>query len=788
MHLKEAIIVLFFFIFITLGFFYQVFFGLVPLPSDLIVGVYHPWINYQWGSNFAIPIHNSLLSDAVSIIYPLKVAAIDFVKAGEIPLWNPYMFGGYPLYASVILGLMFPTMIFYYIFSAPMAWTLQMMSQPLLASFFMFLLLRHLGLNKLSSIFGSIAYGFGGFTLVWMQWNTQAVTSLFLPVLILLEDKYLVSKQIKWGVLFSVFITLQILGGYLPIVQFTYLGLAIWFLFRSRNYLSDLKIIFFVILGLLLSAIYLLPVAELVQLSQRKIETLAALDTPFIYLENLLTVVAPDFFGNNATRNFWGNGNYLESTFYVGVTTLIFSILGVKNFLNKMPVRFALCILIVSIVLSVSNPLSIFLYNLGIWGGSSLTLNRIIFLINFSLAILGAYGLSSISSNYSKISIKPSVWILSSVLGAGLGLLICRWLLANYFISKDVSVWVANINIGLRNLILPAVIILIIITLILLIKKFVFLRPFAEVGFILILIFELFRFGLKFNTFSKIDYIYPKTPISNFLEKFPNDRIIAEKDVFPANMWVPFKISSIAGYDGTYPYNIAQLIASANSDKVDVPPQTRWGLLTNFDSKIVDESNTRFLVAIKRDKKGQVGEGGKLDSKISLTKYREVFSDKGVAILENAQSFPRVYLTKYVIKASENDALKLMLDKNFPTNDISIADFQWENPSNEILNGKLTYKLLTNSHIQVDTNSNIDSYLVVLDSFYPGWIASIDGKETTIHKTNYNFRGILLPKGKHTVDFIYDPQSLKYGAAISGVSLIIIFFLLIIPKFIKRLH
>ncbi|MFA5932919.1 MAG: YfhO family protein [Microgenomates group bacterium] len=777
MRPKEVIIVLFFFIFITLAFFYQIFLGLIPLPTDLIVGVYHPWINYQWGYNTLVPIHNSLLSDAVSIIYPLKVAAVDMLKRGELPLWNPYMLGGYPLYASTILGLIFPTMIFYLFFSAPVAWTLQMMFQPLLASFFMYLLLRHLNLNKLASVFGGIAYGFGGFLTIWMQWNTQPSTALFLPILILLEDKYLISKQLKWGVLFSIFIALQITAGYLPIIQFTFIGLGIWFLFRSNSFISDLKISFFVILGILLSAIYLLPVLELLQLSQRKIETLGAFDSPFIYSENLIALIAPDFFGNTATRNFWGRGEYLDSTIYTGVVTLIFSIFGLKNFFNKSAVRFAACLFIVAIILAVPNPFSEFLYKLGIWGGSSLSLNRIIFLINFSLAILGAYGLSTFSISNFKLSIKPGVWVLSAIFGLVAGLFISRWLLINYFVTAETEKWLSYISISLRNLILPALIILVVIILILLIKKFVILKPYAEIGFILILIFELFRFGLKFNTFSKIDYLYPKTPVSNFLEKYPNDRILAEKDIFPANMWVPYKLSSISGYDGIYPLNIAQLIASANSDKVDVPPQTRWGLLTNFDSKIMDTTNTRFLVTVKRDKQ--------VDSQFIKSKYKQVFSDKGIVVLENTQSLPRAYLTKHVVKSSDKDTLKLMLDKSFPTQDISLSDFEWNNLSEEVLDQKLTYKSITNSHVQIKSATNIDAYLVVLDSFYPGWKALIDGEETQIHRTNYNFRGILLPKGAHTVDFIYVPKSLEYGAIISGFSLLVITILLVVPK-IKR--
>ena len=53
------------------------------------------------------------------------------------------------------------------------------------------------------------------------------------------------------------------------------------------------------------------------------------------------------------------------------------------------------------------------------------------------------------------------------------------------------------------------------------------------------------------------------------------------------------------------------------------------------------------------------------------------------------------------------------------------------------------------------TNNVGEGFLVLTDSYYPTWQASIDGKETKIYLTDYNFRGIIVPKGEHTVEF-YD--------------------------------
>ena len=781
MNLKEAILAFIFFTILTLIFFYKIFFGLIPLPSDIIVGAYWPWHDYKWGYSVGVPVKNPKLSDAVSLYYPFKSLGVDLERKGELPLWNPYMFGGYPLFASSQVGLLFPTMIFYLLFSTPIAWTMQTMSQLLLALFFMYLLLRHLKLPIIPSVFGSVAFGFGGFSTAWMQWNTQATTSLFLPILILFLDKYLITKQVRWGLFLSIFFCFQIFAGYLPIIPFTLMTLGVWYLFRSKNYISDLKILFFVILGISLSAVFSFPVAELIQISQRTVESLEG-KLSYFWIENLINLIAPDFYGNHATGNFWGKGDSMDFTIYTGIPTLILAFYGIKNFIRRTEIKFALSIFIIALIISISNPLSNLLYGLGIWGGSSITMNRANFMINFSLAILGAYGLSVIKDKYTSLSLKPVFGVLSVIIFIASGLFA---LLKYPNISPEV---ITHINIGLKNLVLPTLLLGSVLLLLLLIKKVKIFRTFTEIVFILILIFDLFRFGLKFNTFSSPDFIYPKTPISDFLQKYPNDRIIAEKDIFPANMWIPFKISSIQGYEGIYPLNIAKLLAVANSGDFNAAPQPRWGVIDSFTSKIIDESNTRFLLAIKRGSQGEVTSSGQISTNIP-SKFRKVFEDKGVAVLENTKSLPRVYATKQAIRASDKDTLKMMIDENFPIDKTSITtDFEFHNSSAEELEFNLGYNQITNSHVVINTETNLDSYLVLLDSYYPGWKALMDGKETTIHRTNYNFRGIVLPKGNHTVDFKYQPKSLEYGAVISGVSLLILIFLFFLPRIRKNFN
>ena len=63
--------------------------------------------------------------------------------------------------------------------------------------------------------------------------------------------------------------------------------------------------------------------------------------------------------------------------------------------------------------------------------------------------------------------------------------------------------------------------------------------------------------------------------------------------------------------------------------------------------------------------------------------------------------------------------------------------------------------------------------LVLADSYYPGWRATLEGAVLDIHPANHLFRGVFLPAGSHRVVFEYRPRSFVLGALISGASALV---------------
>ncbi|MBE9471546.1 MAG: YfhO family protein [Chloroflexi bacterium] len=62
-------------------------------------------------------------------------------------------------------------------------------------------------------------------------------------------------------------------------------------------------------------------------------------------------------------------------------------------------------------------------------------------------------------------------------------------------------------------------------------------------------------------------------------------------------------------------------------------------------------------------------------------------------------------------------------------------------------------------------------YLVLTDTWYPGWQATVDGKPAEVLQANYAFRAVYLAAGEHTVEMVYHPTSVLVGEAVSLTTL-----------------
>jgi hypothetical protein len=83
--------------------------------------------------------------------------------------------------------------------------------------------------------------------------------------------------------------------------------------------------------------------------------------------------------------------------------------------------------------------------------------------------------------------------------------------------------------------------------------------------------------------------------------------------------------------------------------------------------------------------------------------------------------------------------------------------------------------------VVIETSTTGRGLLVLNDTYYPGWEASVDGSPTTIILTDVAFRGVVVEPGAHRVVFDYRPWSVRFGAAVSIAAGIVVGALLLVP-------
>jgi len=83
------------------------------------------------------------------------------------------------------------------------------------------------------------------------------------------------------------------------------------------------------------------------------------------------------------------------------------------------------------------------------------------------------------------------------------------------------------------------------------------------------------------------------------------------------------------------------------------------------------------------------------------------------------------------------------------------------------------------NHLKYKSTNSNDGFAVFSEIYYGnGWQATIDGKETPIHRVNYTLRGLEIPAGNHDIEFKFEPQVVKTGSTIALVSSVLFGLLL----------
>jgi hypothetical protein len=117
--------------------------------------------------------------------HPLRRVAWDMIRHGSLPLWTPYIFSGYPLFAESHMGLAYPINWMYLFLPSQLVEQINVLAPFLLAPIFTYLYVRALGKSRPAGILAGLCFGYGGFMASRMANGLMPNAVMWLPLVLI---------------------------------------------------------------------------------------------------------------------------------------------------------------------------------------------------------------------------------------------------------------------------------------------------------------------------------------------------------------------------------------------------------------------------------------------------------------------------------------------------------------------------------------------------------------------------------------------------------------------------
>ncbi len=192
-----------------------------------------------------------------------------------------------------------------------------------------------------------------------------------------------------------------------------------------------------------------------------------------------------------------------------------------------------------------------------------------------------------------------------------------------------------------------------------------------------------------------------------------------------------------------------------------------------FDEALADFINVKYFVTSAKN--------DRLERNFA---YQKIFNDEEYRVYRNRHAMPRAFLVhtpRFVRDFKEAGETLRSSPERLRKEVILIgnASAAPEISSHQDDSDEVRVEIYEPNRAEIDVKAGSAGYLVISDTYYPGWRAWVDGKPQKILLADYTFRAVQVPEGKHTVSLRYRPQSLSLGLAVSLGALLV---LLIVSK------
>jgi hypothetical protein len=718
-------------------------------------------------------------------------AAATLRATGHFPLWNPYLFGGMPYIAAMHGDIFYPTFLLRMVLPTDVAMTWGFIIHIFLAGFFTYVFLRGLGYGFFGSLVGGLAYMMSGQIASSVSPGHDGklfVSALFPLGLWLLHRGIREGKNWSWGA-FALIVGLCVLSPHPQLLQYMLLTSGAYALFLAFATLEGGRLprnvairrlgaaLIAVLIGLAIGAVQYLPVREYVKWSPRAggLGDYAAATSYAWPPEELLNAYLPQFSG--MLNNYWGrNGIHLHSD-YVGVVVLILAgaaFLGLRADPRRKQIIFWTSALIVSVLWSLGSATPFYHIPYALIPGTKYfrAPATIFFVGTLALGLLACAGTERflqlrVSRKYlvgwliagGVIAVLASVGALNGIaesfadpraldrVQANRGAVFVGAWRSFAFVVMLFAGWYGFS----RN------------------KLSIRLTAWALALLVTIDLWSIERLYWMFSPPASV--IYASDEIISTLKAEPQParvfafqlRLTRDPDVFLNGdalmthgqrlVW-GYHGNQIGRYNALTDYPEGQRLLSPNGLALT---NTRF-LLTN----VPEMPFVRNATMVKGPVVNATGD----------TTY----------LFRVSETNPYAWVTPVAVKADDDQVLATIMDPRFdvkraalfePGADVAASSGVKALPAPLAIDASVKRYEPGKVQMELSAPAPAGSSLVVSENYYPGWIASVDGKPGRIGRADYSLIGVELPEGARKVELNFTSPAYQRGKVVTWIAILL---------------
>ncbi len=703
--------------------------------------------------------------DFTLVTYPVKHHLHQAYQQGTLPFWNPNVHMGTPYFAELHPGVFYPPSLFFFIEDFSIALNLYYIFHFVILAVGTYLLLRRWGVSRTGAVASAWTAALSGFIFSSTYLSNLFLGAVWLPILFWAFEKFRATCRARWFVLTAFLVACQTLAACPEINIFTCGLLGLWTLFvpaerehpGSGRHLPALRhvgmLLLAVILGLGIIAVQLLPTYQLMQHSHRT----DGIDYTFHTEWSLSPATFETFFlphaaQANMTRNVIPveQSGFLESV-YLGVFAPVFIVVGI-GFWRDRRVLFWLVMFAVGLFLAFGkyNPLYAWVYQ-------------------------GVPGLDRFRypEKYFYVSAMASVFLVGLVWDRLVAATTKRSLGEKFVPGAVLIAAAAVVNTALAPEVRDAAPSLLILFAFGITHTLFYFRKIGIGLFRAVFLGSLFLDLVvrNFGLFPLIDkeYYLNQPVMASTIQSDPepyrlySGRVMENPDRFRLPNGPTRLAALIAMKEYMYPF----LGTVYGMQYADGMPGLAMGLKDHFlwyRALLHAKPETRFRI-LKRSNVKYWIDVDRLTAYVDgipliLPDRLHVFDD----------SLPRAFWVPRARQVSDERLLGLYYDPGFdPLREVLLTQAP---PLKNVPASTGWVKSLkyAPNRVTVRTQQTGNGYLVLLDSWMPGWLVTVDGEPGIVIRANRFYRAVPLGPGPHRVEFTFTPAGWREGLVVSAVS------------------